>query len=371
MTQKRDYYNILNVNRDADADEIKKAYRKLAIQFHPDKNPGNKEAENKFKEATEAYEVLRTPEKRQIYDRFGHAGLEGGGSNFGGAGVNLDEVFEDVLGEFWSAFGGGRQTSKRGRDLQYNLEVSLEDVIHGKAVTIDMPRVESCSTCEGSGAKPGTRPATCPQCHGRGQISQSHGFFTMSRTCPSCRGEGRVIQEPCLSCNGKGLVRNTAELKLNIEKGVYTGFRYHLRGEGEVGVNGASPGDLYVIINVAPHQRFQRHDSDLMTSARISFVQAALGGKIKVDGITGAETLDIPPGTQHGAQLRIPNKGIPHYRRSHSGDLIVSIEIETPKNLNAVEREKLEEFAQLRGESYHSENGGFWDKLLGRHEHEE
>ncbi len=371
MMQKRDYYEILAVNRDADEDEIKKAYRKLAIQYHPDKNPGNKEAENKFKEATEAYEVLRTPEKRQLYNRFGHAGLENSGSDFGGFGVNLDDIFGDVFGDLLGGFGASQRTPKRGRSLQYNLEVTLEEVIHGKRAKIQVPRIESCPTCEGSGAKHGTRVVTCPQCHGRGQVSQTQGFFTMSRTCPHCRGEGEIIQEPCSSCAGKGLVRNTAEIELNIDKGVDTGFKYQLRGEGESGANGAPPGDLYVVINVVPHERFQRNQNDLITSAKVSFVQAALGGRIKVDGIDGPEVLDIPPGTQYGTQLRIANKGVPHYRRSYSGDLVVVIEVETPKNLNATEREKLAEFANLRGESYHSEQGGFWDKLLGRNDEDE
>ncbi len=371
MAQKRDYYEILNVTRDADADEIKRAYRKLAIKFHPDKNPGDKEAENKFKQATEAYEVLRTPEKRQVYDRFGHAGLEGSGQDFGGFGVNLDDIFGDVFGDLFGGFGATQRTSKQGRSLQYNLEVTLEDVIRGKEVRIQVPRVEACSTCEGSGAKQGTPIVTCPQCYGRGQISQTQGFFTMSRNCPNCRGEGQIIQEPCSPCNGKGIVRNMTDIKLKVEKGVYTGFKYHLRGEGDTGAKGTPPGDLFVVINVAPHNRFQRNENDLITSAKISFDQAALGAKINVNSIEGTEELQIPPGTQYGAQLRISNKGVPHYRRSYSGDLIVTIEIETPKNLNAAEREKLAEFAKLRNESRHSENSGFWDKLLGRHENDE
>ena len=372
MTQKRDYYEILNVNRDADEDEIKKAYRKLAIQFHPDKNPGDEVAEDKFKEATEAYEVLRDTEKRDRYDRFGHAGLEGMDSDFGGFGVNLDDIFGDVFGDLFGGFGGGTQRApKRGRSLQYNLDVTLEDVIHGKEVTIQVPRVESCPTCEGSGAKRGTSPVTCPQCYGRGQISQSQGFFTMSRTCPRCRGKGAIIQDPCRPCGGKGVVRNTHDIPINIEKGVDTGFKYQLRGEGEAGANGAPPGDLYVVINVERHQRFQRDRNDLITSAKISFVQAALGGKIEIDSIDGTEELHIPPGTQYGAQLRIPNKGIPHYRRSYSGDLVVRMEIETPTHLNTEQRSALAEFAKLRGESHQSEHGGFWDKLLGRHEDEE
>ena len=372
MTQKRDYYEILNVNREANEDEIKKAYRKLAIQFHPDKNPGDEVAVDKFKEATEAYEVLRDSEKRNRYDRFGHAGLEGMSSDFGGFGVDLDNLFGDVFGDLFGGFAGGTQRKpKRGRSLQYSLDVTLEDIIHGKEVTIQVPRIESCPTCEGSGAKIGTSPVRCPQCHGRGQISQSQGFFTMSRTCPRCRGEGAIITEPCQSCGGRGAVRNTRDIKLNIDKGVDTGFKYQLQGEGEAGANGAPPGDLYVVINVEPHQRFQRDRNDLITSAKISFVQAALGGNIEVDSIDGKEGLHIPPGTQYGAQLRIPNKGVPHYRRSYSGDLVVRIEIETPAHLNAEQRTTLEEFAKLRGESYHSEHGGFWDKLLGRHEDDE
>ena len=371
MTQKRDYYKVLNVNRDAADDEIKKAYRKLAIQFHPDKNPNNKEAEDKFKEATEAYEVLRDPEKRQRYDTHGHAGLAGMTTNFGGFGVNLDDVFGDVFGDFLGGFRGRQRAPKRGRNLQYNLEVTLEDVIHGKVVTIQVPRVETCPECEGSGAKSGTQVTTCTQCHGRGQISQSQGFFTMSRTCPRCRGAGEIVQEPCPPCRGRGLVRNIRDIEFNVDKGVDTGFKYELRGEGETGVNGAPPGDLFVVINVAPHERLQRDRNDLITSTKISFVQAALGAKINVEGIDGSEVLHIPPGTQYGAQLRIPNKGVPIYRRSYSGDLVVEIEIETPIHLNGEQRKTLEEFAKLRGESHQNEHGGFWEKLLGRHGEEE
>ena len=371
MTQKRDYYQVLNVDRDADENEIKKAYRKLAIQFHPDKNPNNKEAEDKFKEATEAYEVLRDPEKRNTYDRFGHAGLEGMTTDFSGFGVNLDDLFGDVFGDLLGGFGGRQRAPKRGRSLQYNLEVTLEDVIHGKQVSIQVPRIETCSTCGGSGAKPGTDVITCPRCHGRGQISQSQGFFTMARTCPRCHGEGEIIQDPCPSCNGKGVVRNTREIKLNIDKGVNSGFKYQLRGEGEAGLNGAPPGDLYVVINVAPHDRFHRDENDLITSAKISFIQATLGAKISVQGIDGHEELRIPPGTQYGAQLRIPNKGVPIYKRSNIGDLIVEIEIETPTHLSSEERRKLEEFAALRDESANQEHEGFWEKLLGRHEEDD
>ena len=368
MTQKRDYYEVLSVDRDADEDEIKKAYRKLAIQFHPDKNPNNKEAEDKFKEATEAYEVLRDPEKRQKYNQFGHAGLEGMTTDFSRFGGDIDDVFENVFGNL---FGGRQRNRKRGRNLQCNLEVTLEDIIHGKQVSMQVPRIETCLTCNGKGARTGTDVVTCPQCHGRGQISQSHGFFTMARTCPRCQGAGKIIQNPCPSCNGRGRVRNTREIKIHVDKGIDSGFQYKLTGEGEAGVNGAPSGDLFVVIKVAPHERFQRDRNDLITSAKISFVQAALGGKISVQGIDGSEELRIPPGTQYGAQLRVPNKGVPVYNRSYAGDLIVEIEIKTPRNLSGEQRRKLEEFAKLRGESEHHEHEGFWEKLLGRHEEED
>lgn len=370
MVQKRDFYEILNVNRDADEDDIKKAYRKLAIKFHPDKNPGDKAAEDKFKEATEAYEVLRDSEKRERYDRFGHAGLEGVESDLG-FGVNLDDIFGDVFGDLLGGFGGSHRSPKRGRSLQYNLEVTLEDVIHGKEVTLEVPRVESCPTCEGTGAKKGSRIVSCPQCYGRGQVTQSQGFFTMSRTCPRCRGEGEIIQEPCLPCNGKGRIRVTRDIKLNIDKGIDTGFKYQLRGDGEAGTNGAPPGDLLVVINVMPHERFRREQNDLITSAQISFVQATLGGTIKVEGIDALEELKIPPGTQYGARLRIPGKGIPHYRRSSFGDFVVQIEIGTPRDLNEQQRKALEDFAELLGESPEAHHGGFWDKLFRPHDHGE
>ena len=365
MTQKRDYYEILDVSRSADDNEIKKAYRKLAIKYHPDKNPGDKAAEEKFKEATEAYEVLSNPEKRGRYNQFGHAGVEGSvGGNYGGFGVNLDDIFGDVFGEILGGFGGAQRAPKRGRSLQYNLEITLEDVIAGKEVTLPVPRIEACPTCKGTGAKKGSSIDRCPECYGRGQVTHSQGFFTMSRTCPRCHGEGEIITEPCQPCNGQGLIRVKRDIPLHVDKGVESGFKYQLRGEGEAGAHGAPPGDLFVIINVRPHTRFQRVGNDLVTSARISFVQAALGGKIKVEGIDGTEELRIPVGTQYGAQLRIPGKGIPHYKRSSAGDLVVSIEIETPRHLTETQRKKLEEFAVSLGETTEAEEGGFWDRIF-------
>ena len=370
MVQKRDYYEILDVSRDADENEIKKAYRKLAIKYHPDKNPGDKEAEEKFKEATEAYDVLRTPEKRQRYNQFGHAGLEGASSGHG-FGVNFDDILSEVFGDVLGGFGRTQHRPKQGRSLQCNLEITLEDAFYGKGETIEIPRIESCPECNGSGAETGSTAETCPQCYGRGQITQSQGFFTMSRTCPRCRGEGEIIQNPCRNCNGQGRIRVKREIKLKIDKGVDNGFEYRLRGEGEAGTLGGPPGDLLVVVQIKPHQRFSREGRNLLTSAKISFVQAALGSTIEINSIDGTQKLDIPGGTQYGDQLRIPGKGMPEYRRSSFGDLVVQIGIETPRNLNEQQRELLEHFAELQDKSAESGHGGFWDKLFRPHDDED
>ncbi len=377
MAQKRDYYEVLSVGRNATEDEIKKAYRKLAIKFHPDKNPGNKDAEDSFKEATEAYEVLRDNDKRSRYDQFGHAGLEG---MTGGAGFdfgNFEDIVGDIFGDLGDAFGFGgsrrRTGPRRGRSLQYDLEISLEDVIHGSTTTIEVPRLESCTRCNGNGAESGFRPETCPDCRGRGQVTHSQGFLTMSRTCPRCHGEGRVITHPCGACNGRGVSRATRKIKVGIPKGVDTGFKIQLRGEGEAGTNGGPPGDLFVAIHVMHHDTFTREENNLITSAKISFVQAALGAEIEVPTVDGTEKLTIPPETQYGEQFRIRGKGVPYYNHYGSGDLIVQIRIRTPTRLTAKEREILSQFASVRGEQEHPEheNGGFFDKLFHRHHDED
>lgn len=377
MAQKRDYYEVLSVGRNATEDEIKKAYRKLAIKYHPDKNPGNEDAEDSFKEATEAYEVLRDLDKRNRYDRFGHAGLEGmaGGSGFDFG--NFEDIVGDLFGDLGDAFGFGssqrRNGPRRGRSLQYDMEISLEDVIHGKTATIEIPRLETCTRCNGNGAEPGFRPQTCPDCRGHGQVTHSQGFITMSRTCGRCHGEGRVVTHPCGACNGRGVSRATRKLKVDIPKGVDTGFKIQLRGEGEAGTNGGPPGDLFVAIHVRPHDTFTREENDLITSAKISFVQAALGVEIQVPTVDGTEKLTIPPETQYGKQLRIRGKGIPYYNHYGSGDLIVQVRIQTPTRLTPEEREILSQFAHLRGEQehYEHENSGFFDKLFHRHHDEE
>ncbi len=364
MEQKRDYYDVLNISRDADENDIKKAYRKLAVKYHPDKNQGDKDAEDKFKEATEAYDVLKTPEKRQRYDQYGHAGLEGTTSGYG-YGVNLDDILSEVFGD---VFGGLGRTSNRprpGRSLQYSLELTLDEAFHGKEETIEIPRIETCPECNGSGAERGSTIDTCPQCYGRGQVTQSQGFFTMSRTCPRCQGEGEIIKNPCRNCNGQGRIKVKRELKLKIDKGVDNGTEYRLRSQGEAGTLGGPPGDLLVVIHIRPHHTYTREGNDLYTTARISFVQAALGTTIDVRNIEGVQELDVPPGTQYGDQLRIKGKGMPKYRSSYFGDLVVKIEIETPRKLTAQQRTLLEHFDDPEYKPDGSENSSFWEKFFG------
>lgn len=369
MREKRDYYEVLSVGRRANQDEIKKAYRKLAIKFHPDKNPGDKKAEDNFKEATEAYEVLGDAEKRSRYDQFGHAGVEGSirsggfGSDFGNFEDIVGEIFGDLGDLFGSGSSRGQSAPKRGRSLQYNLQISLGDVINGKTATIDIPRLETCNACHGAKSEAGTSPQTCPDCHGRGQVTRIQGVFSMSRTCSRCRGEGRIITQPCRKCQGQGVVRVTRQLKVTIPKGVDTGFKIHLRGEGEAGVNGGPPGDLYVLIEVTRHDQFVREENDLITVATISFTQAALGAEIEVATIDGPVPLTIPPGTQYGGRLRIPGKGVPHYNHYGRGNCIVKVRVETPTHLSDREKEMLAEFAQVRGEQVGGEHSGFFDKL--------
>ena len=364
MAEKRDYYQVLEVGKNASADEVKKAYRKLAIKYHPDKNPDNPEAEGKFKEATEAYEVLSDSEKRQRYDQFGHAGVEGivGGSGFSGGFSNFEDIVGNIFGDFEDLFGFGssrsQQGPKRGASLQYTLAITLEDAIFGKTETIEVPRHETCQECQGSGAEKGSTPQICPDCHGRGRVTSSTGFLSVSRTCPRCQGEGRVILSPCQPCHGAGLIRNVRKLKVNVPKGVDTGHKLHLRGEGEAGGLGGPPGDLYVVMQVEQHDDFYREGSDLMTVAKISFVEAALGTEIEIPTLDGTVQLKIKPGTQYGDKVRVGGKGVPSPRQNIKGDLYVHIEIGTPQRLSDKETELLTQFAQLRGESGSSPDDG-------------
>ncbi|GFK94306.1 Chaperone protein DnaJ [Fundidesulfovibrio magnetotacticus] len=348
---KADYYEILGVPRDAGEDAIKKAYRQLAFKFHPDRNPGDAEAESKFKEAAEAYEVLRDPQKRARYDRFGHQGL--GDTGFGGFSNPEDifSTFSDIFGEFFGFSQGARGRGPRpqaGNDLRYDLRVAFRDAAKGMEAALKIPRNVPCHECEGSGAAPGTRPETCRQCGGAGQVHQSQGFFRIAVTCPVCRGEGVVVPNPCPRCKGKGALPDVRELKVRIPAGVDDGSRLRLRGEGEPGQHGGPPGDLYVIIHVEEDKTFRRQGQDLVYSLEIGMVQAALGEKVQVPTLDGEETMEIPKGTQSGEVFSLRGKGLPHPGRSGHGDLLVEVIVTTPKSLSKKQEELLREF--LRAE---------------------
>ncbi len=346
----RDYYEVLGVERGADDETIKKAYRQQAFKFHPDRNPDDPEAESKFKEAAEAYEVLRNPETRSRYDRFGHEGL--GGNGFGGFGSTDDvfSAFSDIFGEFFGFGGRGTTRGPRpqsGNDLRYDLTVSFRDAAKGTEVALKIPKNVQCHVCGGSGAEPGTSPETCKQCGGTGQVVQSQGFFRIAVTCPICRGEGRVVTSPCRECRGRGVTRQTRELKVRVPAGVDDGSRLRLRGEGEPGLHGGPPGDLYVILHVEPDKIFERQGQNLVLRAEISFVQAALGHKIEVPTLDGHEAMDIPKGTQSGEVFSLRGLGLPVPGSSRSGDLLVEVTVVTPKNLTKKQEELLREFEKL------------------------
>ena len=349
----RDYYEVLGVERGADDETIKKAYRQLAFKFHPDRNPDDPEAESKFKEAAEAYEVLRNAETRARYDRFGHEGL--GGNGFGGFGTTDDvfSAFSDIFGEFFGF--GGRSASRgprpqAGNDLRYDLTVSFRDAAKGTEVTLKIPKNVECHVCGGTGAEPGTSPETCKQCGGTGQVVQSQGFFRIAVTCPICRGEGKVVTSPCRECRGRGVTRQTRELKVRVPAGVDDGSRLRLRGEGEPGLHGGPPGDLYVILHVETDKVFEREGQNLVLRAEIGFVQAALGHKIEVPTLDGHETMDIPKGTQSGEVFSLRGLGLPVPGTSRSGDLLVEVTVVTPKNLTKKQEELLHEFEKLDGQ---------------------
>jgi molecular chaperone DnaJ len=354
MAKKRDYYTVLGVNRDASEEEIKKAYRKLAMKHHPDRAPDDKTAEEKFKEATEAYEVLSDTKKRTAYDQFGHAGVDpsaagprgfgAGPEGFGG----FSEAFGDIFGEIFGAQRGGRGSGVyRGADLRYNLELSLEEAARGTEAKIRIPALEECGTCHGSGAKPGTHPTQCPTCHGRGEVRVSQGFFSLQQTCPNCHGTGKVIADPCGTCHGAGRVKRHKTLSVKIPAGVDQDDRIRLSGEGEAGVNGGPHGDLYVVVNLKPHSVFQREGADLHCEMPISFATAALGGEIEIPTLDGHAKIRVPPETQTGQVFRLRGKGIKQVRASGYGDLFCHVAIETPVNLTPRQREILREFEAL------------------------
>ncbi len=367
VAQKRDFYEILGVSRGASDDEVKKAYRKLAMKHHPDRNPGDKVAEEKFKEASEAYQVLSDPERRAQFDRFGHAAFEQGGGGFGGfdfSGSGFEDVFGDIFGDFFSTGRGrGRARARRGEDLRYDLEIKFEDAAFGAEKTISVPRLAGCDVCSGRGTRGGAARETCSACQGSGQLRYQQGFFTIAKTCGQCNGQGSVIRDPCRSCNGSGTVQKTQALNIRIPGGVDSGSRLKLRGEGEPGANGGPAGDLYVVLRVQDHPLFHRQDSDLVCEVPISFAQAALGSEIDVPTLEGRQKLKIPHGTQSGHVFRLKGKGVPSLRGGGRGDELVRVTVETPRKLSARQRELLEEFARTGGEDVHPLSKGFFDKV--------
>jgi len=353
MNDKRDYYDILGVGRNASEDEIKKSYRKLALKYHPDRNPGDKNAEECFKEASEAYEVLRDPEKRQIYDMYGHAGLQGRGfhgfSGFDDIFSSFGDIFEGFFG-----FGGGarvRGRSRRGSDLHYDLKISFMEAAFGTEKAIEIPRFEPCMDCNGSGVENGFQKEVCKACKGTGQIVRSQGFIRIATSCPRCGGEGSIISTPCKRCGGGGRVEAEKEIKIKIPKGINTGMRLRVGGEGERGHDGGPPGDLYVTVHVEDHEFFKREEDDIICRVPISFTDAALGVAIDVPTLEGAERIQIPHGTQPGDVLRLKGKGFPRLQMQGRGDQIIIIDVKIPSHLNRKQEELLREFARTeRGE---------------------
>lgn len=346
----RDYYKILGIGRDAGEEEIKRSYRRLAMEYHPDRNPGDWEAEEKFKEASEAYEVLRDPQKREIYDHYGHEGLRGTGftgfRGFEDIFSTFGDIFEDFFG-FGTTQRGGRAMARAGADLRYDVTVSFFDAAFGREIDIEIPKSMSCDHCGGSGAEPGTSPSSCPTCRGHGQVSRSQGFFSITTTCPHCQGEGEVIHTPCSQCRGRKKVRKKKSIALKIPPGVETGSRLRLRGEGEEGERGGPAGDLYVIIHVEPHEFFGRDGDDITCQIPISFSQAAIGGKIEVPTLNGTRKLTIPRGTQGGQIFRLKGEGFHHMRGFGRGDEIVQVIVKTPTKLTKRQEELLGEFAAI------------------------
>ncbi len=381
---KRDYYETLGVAKGASADEIKKAYRTKAKELHPDRNKDNPDAETKFKEANEAYEVLKDADKKAAYDRFGHAafdgsmggggGPRGGGSPFGQGDFQsaFSDVFDDLFGDFMGGRGGGRNRAARGSDLRYNLRIDLEEAYSGLSKTIQVPASVTCSSCSGSGAEGGAEPSTCPTCSGMGKVRAQQGFFTVERTCPTCSGLGQIIKNPCKTCSGAGRVQKDRSLSVNIPKGVETGTRIRLAGEGEAGMRGGPAGDLYIFVEVAPHDLFERDGSNLYCRVPVSMGTAALGGSIEVPTIDGGRgRVQIPAGSQSGRQMRLRSKGMPALRGGAAGDMFIELAVETPVNLTSRQKDLLREFEDLSEEnnpestSFFSSVKSFWDSMKG------
>ncbi|HWD14765.1 molecular chaperone DnaJ [Pseudochrobactrum sp. sp1633] len=372
---KVDYYETLGVVRTADDKVIKTAYRKLAMQYHPDRNPNDTEAERKFLELGEAYDVLKDPQKRAAYDRFGHSAFENGGggagggfNGFGGGGFGAGgfaDIFEDIFGD---VMGGGRNRRsggrERGADLRYNMEVTLEEAYAGKTAQISVPSSMSCEECTGTGAKKGTQPVTCTTCGGAGRVRVAQGFFSVERTCHTCNGRGQMIKDPCPKCDGAGRISQERNLSVNIPAGIEDGTRIRLTGEGEAGTRGGPSGDLYIFLSIKPHEFFQRDGSDLYCKVPISMATAALGGQFEVATLDGTQTrVKVPEGTQNGKQFRLKGKGMPVLRQQMTGDLYIQIAIETPQNLSKRQRELLEEFEKISSTENSPQSTGFFSRM--------
>ena len=362
---KRDYYDVLGVGREASAENIKKAYRKQAMQYHPDRNPGDKAAEAKFKEASEAYEILKDDEKKAAYNRYGHAAFDQGGPHAGGADVSSSfaDVFDDLFGDFMGTRGRARSRT-RGGDLRYNLEISLDEAFNGKRAKVRVPTSVSCDDCKGSGAAGGAQPTTCPTCQGVGKVRAQQGFFTIERACSTCQGAGRVIKDPCKTCRGSGRVQREKTLSVNIPAGVEEGTRIRLSGEGEAGLRGAPPGDLYIFLSISAHRLFQRDGNDIHCRVPITVTAAALGGAIEVPTIDGGRArVTIPSGTQSGHQFRLKSKGMKMMRGSGRGDMYIHTVVETPVNLTKKQKELLREFESTGGDRTNPQSAGFFTKV--------
>ena len=372
---KRDYYETLGVQRNASDADLKAAYRRLAKDFHPDRNAGDKDAEQKFKEVNEAYEALKDPQKRAAYDQFGHAAFEGGMGGRHGAGgfgpdfaSSMSDIFDDLFGEFMGGRRGGQQRRgtgrERGADLRYNLEITLAEAYAGKTAQIRVPASVSCETCAGTGAKPGTKAKTCSMCGGVGKVRASQGFFTIERTCPACHGRGETIDDPCADCGGSGRVTKERTLSVNIPAGVEDGTRIRLASEGEAGLRGGPAGDLYIFLAIRPHEFFHRDGSDVFCKVPIAMTTAALGGQIEVPTLEGTTTrVKIPEGTESGKQFRLKGKGMPVLRSKITGDMYIQVEVETPKNLTRRQRELLEEFEKASHRETSPESAGFFSRV--------
>ncbi len=365
---KRCYYESLSIERTASDTEIKSAFRKQAMVCHPDRNPGDKDAEHRFKEINEAYEVLKDPNKRAAYDRFGHAAFEHGNGAAAGFGADFATTFSDIFDDLFGMGGGGRRgrgtRQERGADLRYNMEIALQEAFVGKTAQVRIPTSVTCEACSGSGAKAGSKPKTCPMCAGQGKVRHAQGFFTLERTCPNCQGRGQVIESPCASCSGSGRVTRERTLSVTIPPGVEDGTRIRLSGEGEAGVRGGPSGDLYIFLSIGAHPFFQREGADLHCRVPVSMVTASIGGEFEVPTIDGGKTrVKVPDGTQSGRRFRLPGKGMPVLRSRQSGDMYVQVVVETPQKLTKRQRELLAEFDKLSSHETQPESSGFFGKV--------